>query len=332
MQAIERYLVLRGYSRIREKDVVESDDDSDDDLDDNLGTLPVSQSITKHKLQFLIGDRILPYNMTVYQAIHQYSASANPHLYHNSGHHHLNDQSETDTDIEIPLNSANIWAQTHLIYYRPFVNDNTSSSNASSSRQHTIINEPSTSTSSSSAKATTVSAPSTSGVQIASTPTKVSNLRSSIPILNAFQPTTSSTVASRKSKSSSKKIDLAWSEGIVPVSQSPLIPYLKLSLAEVIHVQDQSLEVMSLLRLLYGLNRHWFSLYYSPHENELLPFAEFLNSKITAKANRQLQDPLAIMTGNLPNWLTQIGNSWYVFRFFFFCIVCCWFSKLLRTF
>jgi hypothetical protein len=31
--------------------------------------------------------------------------------------------------------------------------------------------------------------------------------------------------------------------------------------------------------------------------------------KLTAKANRQLQDPLVIMTGNLPNWLAEIANA-----------------------
>ena len=32
------------------------------------------------------------------------------------------------------------------------------------------------------------------------------------------------------------------------------------------------------------------------------------NKQITAKANRQLQDPLVIMTGNLPQWLQQIAT------------------------
>lgn len=40
----------------------------------------------------------------------------------------------------------------------------------------------------------------------------------------------------------------------------------------------------------------------------ILPSCDFLNSKIAAKANRQLQDPLVIMTGNLPNWLQQIAT------------------------
>lgn len=44
--------------------------------------------------------------MTVYQAIRQFSPAAG------------NDQSETDTDSEAPLGSANIWVQTHTVYYR----------------------------------------------------------------------------------------------------------------------------------------------------------------------------------------------------------------------
>ena len=39
---------------------------------------------------------------------------------------------------------------------------------------------------------------------------------------------------------------------------------------------------------------------------------EFISSKLTAKVNRQLQDPLVIMTGNMPHWLSQIGQAWCV--------------------
>lgn len=41
---------------------------------------------------------------------------------------------------------------------------------------------------------------------------------------------------------------------------------------------------------------------------EIIPTSEFINSKLTAKANRQLQDPLVIMTGNIPTWLTELGK------------------------
>lgn len=43
---------------------------------------------------------------------------------------------------------------------------------------------------------------------------------------------------------------------------------------------------------------------------EVIPTSEFINSKLTAKANRQLQDPLVIMTGNIPTWLTELGKTW----------------------
>lgn len=45
---------------------------------------------------------------------------------------------------------------------------------------------------------------------------------------------------------------------------------------------------------------------------EIIPTSEFINSKLTAKANRQLQDPLVIMTGNIPTWLIELGKTWYV--------------------
>lgn len=41
----------------------------------------------------------------------------------------------------------------------------------------------------------------------------------------------------------------------------------------------------------------------------MLNLSEFISSKLTAKASRQLLDPLVIMTGNLPQWLTEIGYA-----------------------
>lgn len=56
-------------------------------------------------MQFLIGNQVLPYNMTVYQAVRQYSTTGN-------------DQSETDTDNEAPLGNSGVWVQTHTIFYK----------------------------------------------------------------------------------------------------------------------------------------------------------------------------------------------------------------------
>jgi E3 ubiquitin-protein ligase TRIP12 len=111
VQAIERYLVVRGYGRLRDKDSADSDDgDSDDDIDDTLAGVVISQSGARHKLQFLIGNNVLPYNMTVYQAVRQFS---------NNG----NDQSETDTDNETPLGKSLFYLffnteNTYLVFVR----------------------------------------------------------------------------------------------------------------------------------------------------------------------------------------------------------------------
>jgi len=43
---------------------------------------------------------------------------------------------------------------------------------------------------------------------------------------------------------------------------------------------------------------------------EIISTSEFINTKLTAKANRQLQDPLVIMTGNIPTWLIELGKTW----------------------
>lgn len=84
VQAIERYLVVRGYGGIR----VDSEEDSEEDIDDSVAAVVMSQASFKHKLQFLIGENVLPYDMTVYQAIRQFSPL-------------VNDQSETDTESDI---------------------------------------------------------------------------------------------------------------------------------------------------------------------------------------------------------------------------------------
>lgn len=136
VQAIERYLVVRGYGGIR----VDSEEDSEEDIDDSVAAVVMSQATFKHKLQFMIGDNVLPYDMTVYQAIRQFSPM-------------INDQSETDTEADIIQSNASIWVQQHTIYYRPIEDESqqhahsqpgsssqstraSTSSSSSSSRKH----------------------------------------------------------------------------------------------------------------------------------------------------------------------------------------------------
>lgn len=99
-------------------------------------------------------------------------------------------------------------------------------------------------------------------------------------------------------------------EGIVPQLHSPLLPFLTTTLPESVSIQDASLEVLCLMRILNALNRYWHTLYTALEHRPIISNSDFLNSKIAAKASRQLQDPLVIMTGNLPSWLHQIASAW----------------------
>ncbi|CAD1473652.1 unnamed protein product [Heterotrigona itama] len=237
VQAIERYLMVRGYGRIREAESMVSDDDnSEDDIDDTLAAVVISQGSAKHKLQFLIGDEVLPFNMTVYQAVRQFGCTGMDH-------------SEAEADGEPPLGHDAVWVQTHTIYYRPVPEEETATSP---------------------------------------------------------KPGSSSQGSSRKGKGKSTKIsskrkeDSLWLEGIVPAQRCPLDPYLLPTLPSSVTITDASLDGLCLLRLLHALNRHWGVLF--PHLKglSLLSPQDFINNKIAAKASRQLQDPLVIMTGNLP--------------------------------
>lgn len=124
----------------------------------------------------------------------------------------------------------------------------------------------------------------------------------------------STSVGKKSNKSSSKllrkKTEL-WHEGIAPSVASALKPFLANTLpADVVtSVQDASLDALCMLRIINALNRHWEHLYGCVHRQPIIAQSEFVHPKITAKANRQLQDPLVIMTGNLPQWLPQIGMA-----------------------
>ncbi|XP_073982784.1 E3 ubiquitin-protein ligase ctrip isoform X4 [Rhodnius prolixus] len=243
VQAIERYLVVRGYAKVRDKHSSQSDDDnSEEDIDDTLVGMVVGSA--RHKLQFLINDTVLPYNMTVYQAVRQFSPAAA-----------ASDQSETDTDTEAPLGSANIWVQTHTVHYRPVIEEESA--------------------------------------------IKCNN--------NSVPP--------RKGKGSSskaapkKKHDELWNEGLVPNRVCAMDRYLVSDLTTKVTINDASLPVLCLLNALYAVSMHWTTLYPAMQGQPILLQQEFVNNKIAAKAGRQLQDPLVIMTGNLPCWLQQITSA-----------------------
>ncbi|KAF3692919.1 E3 ubiquitin-protein ligase TRIP12 [Channa argus] len=218
VQAIERYLVVRGYGRIREEDEDSDDDGSDDEIDESLAAQFLNSGSVRHRLQFYIGDHLLPYNMTVYQAVRQ---------------------------------------------YKPVREDEDGSKDAVGGKR--------------------------GRAQTAPTKTSPRN---------------------------AKKQDELWHDGVCPSVINPLETYLTLEPPETITFDDPSLEVILLLRVLHSISRYWFYLYDNAVCKEIMPTSEFINSKLTAKANRQLQDPLVIMTGNIPTWLIELGKTWQVPFFF----------------
>uniref|UniRef100_A0A4W6EIG3 E3 ubiquitin-protein ligase n=1 Tax=Lates calcarifer TaxID=8187 RepID=A0A4W6EIG3_LATCA len=243
VQAIERYLVVRGYGRIREEDEDSDDDGSDDEIDESLAAQFLNSGSVRHRLQFYIGDHLLPYNMTVYQAVRQYSLQAE-------------EERESTDDEANPLGRAGIWTKTHTIWYKPVREDEDGSKDAVGGKR--------------------------GRAQTAPTKTSPRN---------------------------AKKQDELWHDGVCPSIINPLETYLTSEPPETITFDDPSLEVNLLLRVLHSISRYWFYLYDNAVCKEIIPTSEFINSKLTAKANRQLQDPLVIMTGNIPTWLIELGKT-----------------------
>ncbi|XP_046854007.1 E3 ubiquitin-protein ligase TRIP12-like isoform X2 [Xenia sp. Carnegie-2017] len=231
VQAIERYLVLRGYGRIREDaDEEGSDDDfSEEDIDEALAFhSPISQS--RHCLELMIGDKVLPFNMTVYQAVKQYGQA----------------DEDRDQDDEGALGRPSIWVGTHTIYYRAYSDG---------------LGEGSASTSS---KAT-------------------------------------SSKTTRKSHGKRSRDSFGDNNDATSLISNLIISHYEL--------KDPSVESIHLLQTLFNLNTKWGTVYELEDRSALISPTEFISAKLTAKASRQLQDPIAIMTGNLPHWLGILAHD-----------------------
>ncbi|XP_029471280.1 E3 ubiquitin-protein ligase TRIP12 isoform X5 [Rhinatrema bivittatum] len=243
VQAIERYLVVRGYGRVREDDEDSDDDGSDEEIDESLAAQFLNSGNVRHRLQFYIGDHLLPYNMTVYQAVRQFSIQAE-------------EERESTDDESNPLGRAGIWTKTHTIWYKPVREDEEGNKDCVGGKR--------------------------GRAQTAPTKTSPRN---------------------------AKKHDELWHDGICPSVTNPLEVYLLSNPPENITFEDPSLDVILLLRVLHAISRYWYYLYDNAVCQKIIPTNEFINSKLTAKANRQLQDPLVIMTGNIPTWLTELGKT-----------------------
>jgi len=82
--------------------------------------MSISHGSGRHRIELLIGDHVLPYSMTVYEAVKQFSRSHAAAADHEAG-------TDTDTDSEMLFGSASIWINTHTIWsvslhcFTPFI-------------------------------------------------------------------------------------------------------------------------------------------------------------------------------------------------------------------
>lgn len=74
--------------------------------------------------------------------------------------------------------------------------------------------------------------------------------------------------------------------------------------------------ILQLLRILHELNSGLDEVVQSPSENKLMaePLLQFVNNKLTAKLNRQLEEPLIVASSCLPGWSEDLARL-YPFLF-----------------
>ena len=129
VQAIERYLgkylkkyvinfytvvlVTRGYGKPSDRDSGSDDEDmSDDGQDDTLNNTNRDKNaeLGHQRLEFVMGDHVLPRDMTVYQAVQQFGSGG--------GSSYTDDSDSDNRHGQSMFGSPGVWARIHTIYYR----------------------------------------------------------------------------------------------------------------------------------------------------------------------------------------------------------------------
>ncbi|XP_046637264.1 E3 ubiquitin-protein ligase TRIP12-like [Daphnia pulicaria] len=100
-----------------------------------------------------------------------------------------------------------------------------------------------------------------------------------------------------------------WTSGTAPKVCSNWEPFLSMRLHESVTIQDYSVEVLNLLRVLNGLSRYWGSLYDLDSYDPISTKDKFLHHHLTHKVNQHLKDFRMVTTGKLPSWIFQLADS-----------------------
>ncbi|XP_065841096.1 E3 ubiquitin-protein ligase TRIP12-like isoform X2 [Oscarella lobularis] len=280
VHTIERYLYLRGFAKAKQGDESHPSEleDSDDEIDDSMafGVHGASTMPTSHKLEFTLNGHLLPYSMTMFQAVKQYGKRRD-------------EESEESGDEHNPLGRASIWMEVHTIRYRPTDILEKELEDVAVAGSSTATRSPRTRSSKRKSRAGR-------GWRKAAKAPANTVAERPVPLL--------------------KRVD---STDLTVKKNGSLMNILLQHAGKDTGHKDKSSSALCLLRVLYLLNNKWPLLYDAVDvRRKILPTSEFVNSKLTAKATRQLQDPFVIMTGNFPTWLVDLTKS-FQFLFPFEC-------------
>lgn len=192
-----------------------------------------------------------------------------------------------------------LWSRVHTIHYRQ----------APITTQNSVVATTMNTTIGAACATTATTAAPTSSSTVAS-----SRSRRSLP---SSSSTSKKCSKSSKRQSLTNQIDDLWNHGFLTNRTSLLNASLNESISSMLTINDLSLNAIFLLRIFHGLNLYWYDLYLRTntsinHANNLLtliPRQEFVSAKLTSKVNRQLQDPVVIMMGQIPSWITELARS-----------------------
>ncbi len=240
------------------------------------------------RLQLMINGHVLPSNMTIYQAIKQFGCDMPPAAVTSNGETLMETNevnaaaaAATNTTAALMSNSNAIWSKVHLIEYKladPVV----------------VIPPPASALTTSSKRSTRKDGGGETESEESENEELVFKQSNNLSLDMANTVFFESLMANR-----AKYTSVAHSS-----------------------INDKSMETITILGMLNEINRNWqlaYSALYNTANNQnsgtstsssnLIPQGEFVCAKLAAKANRQLHDPLVIMTGHLPAWLPALMRS-----------------------
>lgn len=322
VQAIEKYLVIRGHARVKmhsttssnsnnnnasttttasstqqqhhnntsivgsdedyddEDDLSDDDDDDEDDLHNTFATLH-----QQHQQHFSRSGNFSQQHKHSQQQQHLLEFIINNNIIpHNitvyeaikKFSQHTAQSDLADVDTASSFSHSSIWTTTHNIYFR-LASDSTTATTitSSSSSYHHKLNK-----------------------------------------------------HNKKNKNNSKHKPKTSSKNYEELALShytnihhPLLASLNPTLPS-LTIHDPSTPLLPLLSTLHAINHYWSIIHHNqtnattPHTHHttttstpLIDHHHFTSSKLTSKATRQLQDPLAVVTSTFPSWLLQIAAT-----------------------